>query len=168
MNSEKDVKAITEAEKTGTFMVIAGMDCCPPSVVEDAIAQVEGAGKTAIKVNGSTAEVTVSFDDTKTNLDAIKTEVSDLGLPSNKRRIFYHEKYRVNVQGMTCSGCEQHVAVALENMGAKAIEVDFRRGEAVFELPDDVKVEDAKMRLLTQTITRAKQKNFNRNKRRIY
>lgn len=81
MNSEKDVKAITEAEKTGTFMVIAGMDCCPPSVVEDAIAQVEGAGKTAIKVNGSTAEVTVSFDDTKTNLDAIKTEVSDLGLP---------------------------------------------------------------------------------------
>ena len=55
---------------------------------------------------------------------------------------------------MTCSGCEQHVAVALENMGAKAIEVDFRRGEAVFELPDDVKVEDAKMRLLTQTITR--------------
>lgn len=69
---------------------------------------------------------------------------------------------------MTCSGCEQHVAVALENMGAKAIEVDFRRGEAVFELPDDVKVEDAKMRLLTQTITRAKQKNFNRNKRRIY
>lgn len=57
------------------------------------------------------------------------------------------------MQGMTCSGCEQHVAVALENMGAKAIEVDFRRGEAVFELPDDVKVEDAKMRLLTQTIT---------------
>lgn len=48
------------------------------------------------------------------------------------------------MQGMTCSGCEQHVAVALENMGAKAIEVDFRRGEAVFELPDDVKVEDAK------------------------
>lgn len=81
MNSEKDVQVITEAEKTGTFMVMAGMDCCPPSVVEDAIAQVEGAGKTSIKVNGSTAEVTVSFDDTKTNLDAIKTEVSNLGLP---------------------------------------------------------------------------------------
>ncbi len=30
------------------------------------------------------------------------------------------KKYRVNVQGMTCSGCEQHVAVALENMGAKS------------------------------------------------
>ncbi|MBH0158584.1 mercury resistance system substrate-binding protein MerP [Fictibacillus sp. 5RED26] len=81
MNSEKDVKAITEAETKGTFMVMAGMDCCPPSVVEDAVAQVEGAGKTAVKVNGRTAKVTVSFDDTKTNLDAIKTAVSDLGLP---------------------------------------------------------------------------------------
>nr|CAA71037.1 transport protein [Lysinibacillus macroides] len=81
MKSEKDVKAITEAEKSGTFMVMAGMDCCPPSVVKDAIAEVKGAGKTVIKINGSTAEVTVSFDDSKTNLDAVKTAVSDLGLP---------------------------------------------------------------------------------------
>ncbi|KAB7664150.1 mercury resistance system substrate-binding protein MerP [Bacillus sp. B1-b2] len=81
MNPEKDVKTITEGDKTGTFMVKAGMDCCPPSVVEDAVAQVDGAGTTAVKVNGSTAEVTVSFDETKTNLDAIKTAVSDLGLP---------------------------------------------------------------------------------------
>jgi mercuric reductase len=54
------------------------------------------------------------------------------------------KKYRVNVQGMTCAGCEEHVTVALENMGAKGIEVDFRRGEAVFELPNDVEVERAK------------------------
>ncbi|CAM3594297.1 mercury(II) reductase [Brevibacillus invocatus] len=54
------------------------------------------------------------------------------------------KKYRINVQGMTCTGCEEHVAIALENMGAKGIEVDFRRGEAVFELPNDVKVEKAK------------------------
>ncbi|HEO8421335.1 mercuric reductase [Niallia circulans] len=54
------------------------------------------------------------------------------------------KKYRVNVQGMTCTGCEEHVAVALENMGANGIEVDFRRGEAVFELPNDVEVETAK------------------------
>lgn len=45
---------------------------------------------------------------------------------------------------MTCTGCEEHVAISLENMGAKAIKVDFRRGEAVFELPDDVEVERAK------------------------
>nr|CAA71038.2 mercuric reductase [Lysinibacillus macroides] len=54
------------------------------------------------------------------------------------------KKYRVNVQGMTCSGCEQHVAVALENMGAKGIEVDFSHGEAIFELPEQVEVEAAK------------------------
>ena len=54
------------------------------------------------------------------------------------------KKYRVNVQGMTCTGCEEHVAVALENMGARGIEVDFRRGEAVFELPNGLEVETAK------------------------
>src|SRR5690625_5128059 len=54
------------------------------------------------------------------------------------------KKYRVNVQGMTCTGCEEHVAVALENMGGKGIEVDCRREEAVFELPNDVEVERAK------------------------
>ncbi|WP_404830750.1 mercury(II) reductase [Sporosarcina beigongshangi] len=45
---------------------------------------------------------------------------------------------------MTCTGCEHHVSVALENTGAKCIEVDFRRGEAVFQLPNDLKVEIAK------------------------
>jgi mercuric reductase len=54
------------------------------------------------------------------------------------------KKYRVNIEGMTCTGCEEHVAVALENMGAKNIEASFRRGEAVFELPDDIVVEHAK------------------------
>lgn len=53
-------------------------------------------------------------------------------------------KYRINVQGMTCTSCEHHVSVALENIGAKCIEVDFRRGEAVFELQNDVEVETAK------------------------
>ncbi|TFB12989.1 mercury(II) reductase [Filobacillus milosensis] len=53
-------------------------------------------------------------------------------------------KFRVNIQGMTCTGCEEHVAVALENIGARNIEASFRRGEAVFELPDDVGVERAK------------------------
>ncbi|EFI70157.1 mercury(II) reductase [Lysinibacillus capsici] len=54
------------------------------------------------------------------------------------------KKYRVNVQGMTCTGCEEHVTVALENIGARGIEVDFRRGEAVFELLNDVEAETAK------------------------
>ncbi|PLR84021.1 mercury(II) reductase [Bacillus sp. V33-4] len=61
------------------------------------------------------------------------------------------KKYRVNVQGMTCSGCEQHVSVALDNIGAKNVEVDFRKGEALFELPNDVEVGTAK-----QAIVKAK------------
>jgi len=39
------------------------------------------------------------------------------------------KKYRVNIQGMTCTGCEEHVAVALESMGARGVEVDFRRAK---------------------------------------
>lgn len=53
-------------------------------------------------------------------------------------------KFKINIQGMTCTGCEEHVAVALENIGARNIEASFRRGETVFELPDDIGVELAK------------------------
>lgn len=80
-SAQKDGNADAAAEGTGVFMVTAFMDCCPPSVVEDAIAEVEGAGKTDIHVDGSTAEVTVTFDETKTSLDAIKIAVADIGLP---------------------------------------------------------------------------------------
>lgn len=54
------------------------------------------------------------------------------------------KKYQMNIQGMTCTGCEEHVAGALENEGAKNIEASFQRGEAVFELPDDITIENAK------------------------
>ncbi len=54
------------------------------------------------------------------------------------------KKYRVDVQGMTCTGCEEHIAVALEAIGAKAIQADFRKGEALFELPENMEVEKAK------------------------
>ncbi|MGU4777290.1 mercuric reductase, partial [Escherichia coli] len=53
-------------------------------------------------------------------------------------------KFKINIQGMTCTGCEEHVAVALENIGDRNIEASFRRGEAVFELPDDIGIESAK------------------------
>ena len=52
-------------------------------------------------------------------------------------------KFKVNIQGMTCAGCEKHVESALEKIGAKNIESSFRRGEAVFELPNDIEVESA-------------------------
>lgn len=52
-------------------------------------------------------------------------------------------KFKVNISGMTCTGCEKHVETALEKIGAKNIESSYRRGEAVFELPDDIEVESA-------------------------
>ena len=52
-------------------------------------------------------------------------------------------KFKVNISGMTCTGCEKHVESALEKIGAKNIESSFRRGEAVFELPNEIEVESA-------------------------
>src|SRR5690625_8018715 len=42
---------------------------------------------------------------------------------------------------MTCTGCEQHIDVALISIGAKHIETSFQGGESVFELPDGVNPE---------------------------
>ena len=52
-------------------------------------------------------------------------------------------KFKLNISGMTCTGCEKHVESALEKIGAKNIESSYRRGEAVFELPNDIEVESA-------------------------
>ena len=43
------------------------------------------------------------------------------------------KKISMKVSGMTCMGCEEHVAVALENIGAKNVEASFRHGEVLFE-----------------------------------
>ncbi len=51
--------------------------------------------------------------------------------------------FKLYIQGMTCTGCEEHVAEALEKIGAENIEASSRHGEAVFELPDDIGVESA-------------------------
>ncbi|WP_066371434.1 mercury(II) reductase [Neobacillus fumarioli] len=53
------------------------------------------------------------------------------------------KKYRINVYGMTCSSCEEHVATALKKSGAVNIDANFRLNEATFELPDDVGSETA-------------------------
>ncbi len=41
-------------------------------------------------------------------------------------------QYKLPVQGMTCTGCEEHVTEALEQAGAKNVSANFRRGEAIF------------------------------------
>ncbi|MTT33060.1 mercury(II) reductase [Terrilactibacillus sp. BCM23-1] len=49
--------------------------------------------------------------------------------------------YRMTVQGMTCAGCEDHVASTLEHIGARNIKVNYQRGEALFGLPVSIKKE---------------------------
>lgn len=41
---------------------------------------------------------------------------------------------RMRVDGMTCAGCEAHVAQALERAGATGARADFRRAEATFSV----------------------------------
>src|SRR5699024_4344913 len=53
------------------------------------------------------------------------------------------KKFKLYIQGMTCTGCEEHVAKALEEIGAENIEASFHHGEAVFELQDDIGAESA-------------------------
>ncbi|UYG98163.1 mercury resistance system substrate-binding protein MerP [Cytobacillus firmus] len=79
IDAKQEAKATIETTKTGTFTVL-GMDCCPPSVVERVLKQVDGVSKTAIKVNGKTGEVTVSYDDKKTDLKSIKIAVANFGI----------------------------------------------------------------------------------------
>ena len=44
----------------------------------------------------------------------------------------------LKVAGMTCTGCEHHVAAALERAGAEQVSADFRLGVARFALPRGV------------------------------
>ncbi|WP_067620402.1 mercury(II) reductase [Alicyclobacillus acidiphilus] len=56
-----------------------------------------------------------------------------------------HEKQKVRLamQGMTCTGCEEHVTRALQRVGAENISANFRRAEATFEI-DPARLEEAK------------------------
>src|SRR5690625_4880643 len=58
------------------------------------------------------------------------------------------KKLRINIQGMTCTSCEELVKLALENVGAKNIEVSFRWDEAVFDFPYNIAIEQAKRAIL--------------------
>lgn len=58
------------------------------------------------------------------------------------------KKFRITIQGMTCTSCEEHVKLALENVGAKNIEVSFRWDESVFDLPYNIAIEQAKRAII--------------------
>lgn len=48
------------------------------------------------------------------------------------------KRVSLHVEGMTCTGCEQHVTQALESAGAVEVSADWRAGQARFTLPDGV------------------------------
>jgi mercuric reductase len=54
----------------------------------------------------------------------------------------------MRVEGMTCSSCEDHVDQALRETGARQVEADFRRGEALLtvDAPPDVAALSAAVR----------------------
>jgi mercuric reductase len=47
-------------------------------------------------------------------------------------------RVRLPVAGMTCDGCNEHVAGALRSAGAAEVAADWRLGEATFAIGDDV------------------------------
>ncbi|WP_430734226.1 mercury(II) reductase [Fodinisporobacter ferrooxydans] len=51
---------------------------------------------------------------------------------------------RLEVQGMTCTGCEEHVEQALKSIGAVAAAANFRRNEATFQVSSSEAIEAAK------------------------
>ncbi len=53
-------------------------------------------------------------------------------------------KVRLAIQGMTCTACERHVEKALQGVGAYPLSVDFRRGEATFEVAEMAVIEEVK------------------------
>ncbi|WP_188433813.1 mercury(II) reductase [Kroppenstedtia guangzhouensis] len=59
-------------------------------------------------------------------------------------------RVRLPIQGMTCTGCEDHIVEVLENAGTKEVAASFQRGEAIFQVARDADLEAAK-RAVAQT-----------------
>lgn len=78
-NNEKSATAgqsTTIANHSVSFTVL-GLECCPPSVIQDSIQKVDGVSKVDIEPMGSKGKVTVAFDDKKTDLN--QTSVTQYG-----------------------------------------------------------------------------------------
>ena len=59
-------------------------------------------------------------------------------------------RLRMRIDGMTCTDCEHHVVLALTGAGIKEASASFRRGEALFMMPNGVDME-----ALTSAVTAA-------------
>lgn len=54
---------------------------------------------------------------------------------------------RLEIGGMTCRGCEEHVAAALTAAGATQVAVDWQASRAVLDLPGGVAEDDLRARV---------------------
>ncbi len=68
-----------DGKNTATFTVTEMYCSSCPFVIQSAIERVEGVNNVSIETEGNTGKVTVSFDDTKADLNTIQKVVSDLG-----------------------------------------------------------------------------------------
>jgi copper chaperone CopZ len=71
--------ASTNVANQSVAFTVTGLECCPPSVIQDLISKVNGVSKVDIEPMGSKGRVTVSFDDKKTDVKQIQTSVTKYG-----------------------------------------------------------------------------------------
>src|SRR5262249_46307391 len=124
---------------------VSGMTC--PSCeyyVEQALRSAGAADATA-DFRRNEVVFTVTGEPNQTSL---KDAVQSIGyvpgeieiLPSELEEPGELAKYRMQIEGMTCTDCERHVVEALQGSGARKAEANFRRGEAHFSAPASVDV----------------------------
>ncbi|WP_181898691.1 heavy-metal-associated domain-containing protein, partial [Halobacillus trueperi] len=46
------------------------------------------------------------------------------------------KRIQMEIKGMTCTSCEDHVRETLQKNGAENIQVDYQEGKTEFQLPD--------------------------------
>lgn len=54
------------------------------------------------------------------------------------------KKYKMIIEGMTCTKCEEHVTQALESVQARDVQVNFKKGQAEFLLSEKAEITKAK------------------------
>lgn len=54
------------------------------------------------------------------------------------------QQIRFDINGMTCTGCENSVESAIQQAGAKQVKADFHQNEVKFDLPKHVDIESVK------------------------
>jgi len=132
------VTNVNEGNIESVEFEVAGMTCgsCEKHVSE-AIYDLEGViDVTASFKNDNTI---VKFDNTKTSIDAIEKAIASTGYKVLGHKVLNADgalsKYSVqeyDVSGMTCTGCEEHVANAVKSLdGVESVSASYKEGKAV-------------------------------------